>query len=660
MPNRLAAATSPYLLQHKDNPVDWREWGEDAFAEARARDVPVLLSVGYSACHWCHVMAHESFEDPETAAEMNRLYVNVKVDREERPDVDSIYMDAVQAMTGQGGWPMTVWLTPDGRPFYAGTYFPDSDRHGMPSFRTVMRAVSDAWETRRDEVLGQSEKLTEAIARAVPHSDSLPGIDVLERAYQSLSAGFDPVNGGFGGAPKFPQQPVLEFLLRVHDESWAPQAAHMVKVTLSEIAQGGIHDQLGGGFARYSVDSQWLVPHFEKMLYDNAQLARLYLWAGIELGEPDLVGVARSTIAYLISDLRHPSGGFYSAEDADSEGAEGTFYLWTTDELDQVLGAEDGAEAARFFGASPHGNFEGSNILHRPTSDPWSDRIESIRSRLLSHRATRVRPGLDDKVVASWNGLMIRALAEAGAALEDGAYLEAARDTARFLLEEMVVDGGLRRSWRDGRAGEVSGFLEDHAAVALGLFALYAATGEHRWYQAAVDLTSELPRRFADPEGGFFDTPSDGEDLIKRPKSQTDNPLPSGNGLAAEAILIYSAYTGDQQLRDQAAVALRAAGLFMERYPSMVGHHLGVLHSLLTGRQLAIVGPDWPDLSRVYWGRFRPNVVLAPSPAGAEPIPLLEGRADPSRTLAYLCRDHVCDLPTADPAALADQLGLRA
>jgi uncharacterized protein YyaL (SSP411 family) len=434
----------------------------------------------------------------------------------------------------------------------------------------------------------------------------------------------------------------------------------MVKVTLSEIAQGGIQDQLGGGFARYSVDSQWLVPHFEKMLYDNAQLARLYLWAGIELGEPDFVEVARSTIAYLISDLRHPSGGFYSAEDADSEGAEGTFYLWTTDELDQVLGPEDAAEAARFFGASPHGNFEESNILHRPTSDPWSDRIESIRSRLLRHRATRVRPGLDDKVVASWNGLMIRALAETGAALEDSVYLEAAGDTARFVLEEMVVDGVLRRSWRDGRAGEVTGFLEDHAAVALGLFALYAATGELRWYQAAVGLTSELPRRFADPEGGFFDTPSDGEDLIKRPKSQTDNPLPSGNGLAAEAILIYSAYTGDQQLRDQAAVTLRAAGLFMERYPSMVGHHLGVLHSLLTGRQLAIVGPDWPDLSRVYWGRFRPNVVLAPSPAGDEPIPLLEGRADPSRTLAYLCRDHVCDLPTADPAVLADQLGLRA
>ena len=656
MPNRLAEATSPYLLQHKDNPVDWREWGEEAFAEAQARDVPVLLSVGYSACHWCHVMAHESFEDQETADLMNRLYVNVKVDREERPDVDSIYMEAVQAMTGQGGWPMTVWLTPQGHPFYAGTYFPNTERHGMPSFQTVMQAVSEAWETRREEVLGQSERLTDAISRSIPRADDLPGIEGLEHAYESLAASFDPVNGGFGGPPKFPQQPVLDFLLRVHEDSWAPQSGDMLKVTLSEMAQGGIHDQLGGGFARYSVDAQWFVPHFEKMLYDNAQLARLYLWAGIELDEPSFVDVARSTIAYLMTDLRHPAGGFYSAEDADSEGVEGKFYLWTTDELEQVLGPEDGAEAARFFGASPHGNFEGSNILYRPTSDPWTDRIESIRVRLLEHRAKRIRPGLDDKVVASWNGLAIRALAEAGAALDDPRYLEAAGETARFVLEEMVVDGVLRRSWREGRPGSVPGFLEDHAAVAQGLFALYAATGQHQWYHAALELTSAISDRFADPEGGFFDTPSDGEDLIKRPKNQMDNPSPSGNGLAAESLLTLSSYTGDEEARRLATATLRASGLLMERYPSMVGHHLGVLHSYLTGRQLAIVGPDWPALSRVYWDRFRPNTVLAPSSTGEEPIPLFDGRADQSRTLAYVCRDHVCDLPTADPDALARQL----
>jgi hypothetical protein len=600
-------------------------------------------------------MAHESFEDPETAALMNRLYVNVKVDREERPDVDSIYMEAVQTMTGQGGWPMTVWLTPDGRPFYAGTYFPSTDRHGMPSFRAVMQAVSDAWETRRDEVLGQSERLTDAISRAIPQSDNLLETAMLEHAYESLAAGFDPINGGFGGPPKFPQQPVLDFLLRIHEERWAPQAASMLKVTLSEMAQGGIHDQLGGGFSRYSVDAQWLVPHFEKMLYDNAQLARLYLWAGIELAEPSFIDVARSTIAYLTTDLRHPAGGFYSAEDADSEGVEGKFYLWTKAELEQVLGPEDGAEAARFFGASPHGNFEGSNILYRPTSDPWS-RIESIRARLLEHRAKRARPGLDDKVVASWNGLAVRALAEAGAALDDNGYLEAARETAGFVLEEMVVEGVLRRSWRDDLVGSVPGFLEDHASMAQGLFALYAATGENRWYRAAEQLVTAIVERFADPEGGFFDTPTDGEDLIKRPKSQTDNPAPSGNGLAAEALLTLSSYTGDEEMRRLATTTLQAAGLLMERYPSMVGHHLAVLHSHLTGRQLAVVGPDWPRLARVHWDRFRPNVVLAPSPTGEEPIPLFEGRADNSRTLAYLCRDHVCDLPTSDPGDLARQL----
>ena len=660
MPNRLAEATSPYLLQHKDNPVDWREWGDEAFAEAQEREVPVLLSVGYSACHWCHVMAHESFEDQETADLMNRLYVNVKVDREERPDVDSIYMEAVQAMTGQGGWPMTVWLTPQGRPFFAGTYFPNTDRHGMPSFRAVMQAVSEAWETRREEVLGQSERLTDAISRSIPRTDDLPGIEGLEHAYESLAASFDPVNGGFGGPPKFSQQPVLDFLLRVHEESWAPQSGDMLKVTLSEMAQGGIHDQLGGGFARYSVDAQWFAPHFEKMLYDNAQLARIYLWAGIELDEPSFVDVARSTIAYLMTDLRHPAGGFYSAEDADSEGVEGKFYLWTTDELEKVLGPEDGAEAARFFGASPHGNFEGSNILYRPTSDPWTDRAESIRARLLEHRAKRIRPGLDDKMVASWNGLAIRALAEAGAALDDPGYLEAAGETARFVLDEMVIDGVLRRSWREGRPGSVPGFLEDHAAVAQGLFALYAATGEHRWYHAAHQLTSAISDRFADPAGGFFDTPSDGEDLIKRPKSQMDNPSPSGNGLAAEALLTLSSYADDEEARQLATGTLRASGLLMERYPSMVGHHLGVLHSYLTGRQLVIVGPDWPALSRVYWDRFRPNTVLAVSPTGEEPIPLFEGRAAQSRTLAYVCRDHVCDLPTADPDDLARQLAAHA
>jgi hypothetical protein len=655
MPNRLADATSPYLLQHKDNPVEWHEWGEEAFAEARARDVPVLLSVGYSACHWCHVMAHESFEDPDTAAEMNRLYVNVKVDREERPDVDSIYMEAVQNMTGRGGWPMTVWLTPDGRPFYAGTYFPNRDGRGMPSFRSVMKGVSEAWETKREEVVHQSDRLTDAISRSIPKADELPGREALEGAYEALASSFDPVNGGFGRAPKFPQQPVLEFLLRVHEESWAPLAAHMLRVTFSEMADGGIHDQLAGGFARYSVDDQWLVPHFEKMLYDNAQLARLYLWAGIELDEPRFVEVARNTLRYLETDLRDPDGGFYSAEDADSEGVEGKFYVWTTQELEGVLGPRDAERATRFFGATPHGNFEGSNILYRPTAEAWSDELESIRIRLLEHRAARVRPALDDKVVACWNGLAIRAFAEAGAVLEDESYLDVARTTARFVLDRMVIDGALHRSWRQGRVG-VGAFLDDHAALALGLFALYAATGELEWYLSAEDLTVGIPERFADPDGGFFDTPIDGESLIKRPKSQSDNPLPSGNAMAAEALMTLSSYTGDAGHRDLALDATRSVGLLMGRYPSMVGHHLAILHSLQTSKELAIVGPGWRELSRVFWERFRPNVALAPSPDGSAPIPLLAGRAGSGQTLAYVCRDHVCNLPTSDHAVLRDEL----
>ena len=655
MPNRLADATSPYLLQHRDNPVDWHEWGEPAFDEARDRDLPVLLSVGYSACHWCHVMAHESFEDKETADEMNRLFVNVKVDREERPDVDSIYMEAVQAMTGRGGWPMTVWLTPDGAPFYAGTYFPSREQHGMPSFRSVMRAVSDAWQGRRGEVVGQSARLTDAISRRLPEPEEPLDVEVLATAYQSLSSSFDPINGGFGAAPKFPQQPVLEFLLRVHRESWAPRAAHMLNVTLTEMADGGIHDQLGGGFARYSVDPQWLVPHFEKMLYDNAQLARLYLWAGIELGEPRFGDVCRDTLSYLERDLRDPEGGFYSAEDADSEGEEGKFYVWPYDELETVLGMEDAARAARFFGATPHGNFEGVNILHRPTGETWDGDIESIRRRLLEVRSSRVRPGLDDKVVASWNGLAIRAFAEAAAALGEEHYLEVAAGTASFVVDGMVVDGLLRRSWRKGRAGG-PGFLEDHAALAVGLFALYAASGDERWYLAAERLTMEIPKRFLDEQGGFFDTATDGENLIKRPKTQADNPLPSGSALAAEALLTLSSFTGDPVPLDIAVGALHSAGLLMARYPSMVGHHLAVFHSLQKRRELAIVGPEWRALAAVYWEKFRPETALAVSSDGSESIQLLEGRADPGQTRAFLCRDHVCDLPTSDPDQLRDQL----
>ncbi len=651
MTNRLAEAASPYLLQHQDNPVDWYEWGEEAFEEARRRDVPILLSVGYAACHWCHVMAHESFEDLKTAGEMNQLFVNVKVDREERPDVDTIYMEAVQAMTGRGGWPMTVWIDHDGRPFYAGTYFPKTSAHGMASFREVIAAVSSAWVMRRDVVTEQAEKFVEAITRQTPSSD-LPGPEDLHLAYDQIADGFDTHHGGFGGAPKFPQQPVLEFLLRVQDEHWAPRAGHMLIKTLEEMAAGGIHDQIGGGFARYSVDRHWLVPHFEKMLYDNAQLARLYVWAGIENKRPDFVEVARYTLDYLMRDLRHPEGGFYSSEDADSEGVEGKFYVWSLEEIHTLLGDRAG-EISEYFGVTSEGNFEGTNILNVVGDTPPSD-LGPVKQTLLEARSKRVRPGLDDKVIASWNGLAIRAFAEAGAALKDDSLIEAAEKAADFVLEHLVVDGRLMRSWRQRRTS-VPGFLDDHASMAVGLFTLYAATGNVRWYDTATWLVSEL-RRFANPAGGFFGTPDDGETLLKRPDDSTDNPLPSGNALAAEALVIASLYTGDQETFAEAETALGSAALLMHQYPSMVGHHLAVLYSSSHTKELAIVGPDWKDLAGVHWSKYRPHVALAPSAVATDGVALLANRSAKG-TLAYVCQGFVCQLPTSDPDLLADQLG---
>ena len=652
MPNRLASATSPYLLQHKDNPVDWHEWGEEAFAEARHRDAPILLSVGYAACHWCHVMAHESFEDPGTAEEMNRLFVNIKVDREERPDVDSVYMEAVQAMSGHGGWPMTVWLDHEGRPFHAGTYYPSTPSHGMASFREVMAAVSTAWQTRRDDVTKQATSLVAAISRAIPAAD-LPDEEGLHDAYEQIALSFDPVSGGFGGAPKFPQQPVLEFLLRVHDEEWAPKAKHMLIKTLDEMAAGGIHDQLGGGFARYSVDAHWLVPHFEKMLYDNAQLAHLYLWVGVELDRPDFVDVARSVLDYMIRDLRHHGGGFFSSEDADSEGVEGKFYVWSLDEITEILG-DDAAAVVDFYGVTEDGNYDGVNILNVIGVTPPPG-LEAAKQKLLEARSHRVRPALDDKVIASWNGLAIRSFAEGGAVLTDERLVQAGRDAARFVLDNLMVEGRLMRSGREGRTS-VHGFLDDHASMAVGLFDLYAATAEIEWYEAAMSLVAELDR-FTNPDGGFFSTPDDGDSLVKRPTDATDNPLPSGNAMAAEALLLASLYTGDSALGNKAEAALGSVALLMDRYPSMVGHHLAVLHSWRRTREVAIAGPGWQELSRIYWGRYRPHVALAASAEKTDAVPLLQGRFQRGKTLAYVCQGFVCDLPTADPEILREQLG---
>jgi len=649
--NRLAQSTSPYLLQHKENPVEWFEWGEDAFEEARRRDVPILLSVGYAACHWCHVMAHESFEDPATAAVMNERFVNVKVDREERPDVDSIYMEAVQAMTGRGGWPMTVWMDHDGRPFFAGTYFPKESRHGMPSFSQVMDAISSAWTDKRKDVANQAQQLTQAISREIPAGE-LPGESTLADAYGHIEKTFDSDHGGFGGAPKFPQQPVLEFLLRVHEEDWAPQARDMIVKTLDEMAAGGIHDQLGGGFARYSVDAHWLVPHFEKMLYDNAQLARLYLWAGIEFDRTDFIDIARSTIEYMVRDLRHPEGGFFSSEDADSEGVEGKFYVWTPDEIRSVLGPAADA-VIDYYGVTEHGNFEGTNILHVVREDRPSG-LEEAKQELFEARSERVRPGLDDKVVTAWNGLAIRALAEAGATLEDGRYLQLAADTAVFVLENLSAESHLMRSWRQGRTS-VRGFLDDHASMIVGLFSLYEATGNERWYQEAMGLM-DLLDQFARPEGGYFSTSEEGEILVKRPTDLTDNPLPSGNAMAAEAILLAGLYTGDIGARNRSESALQSAALLMDRYPTMVAHHLSVLHASNHSRELAIVGADWEELASVYWTRFRPHIAMAAAAETTESVPLLRDRFQEGKTLAYVCEGFVCDLPTSDVAALQRQL----
>ncbi len=654
MANRLSSSTSPYLLQHADNPVHWWEWGPEAFAQAKARNVPVLLSVGYSACHWCHVMAHESFEDPDTARIMNGRFVNIKVDREERPDIDSIYMEACQMLTGRGGWPLTVFMDPDGRPFYAGTYYPPQPRGGMPSFRQVLGSISDAWNQRKTEVGEQASKLSSLIGRRIPSGDRLPDADQLQKAFGSVRASFDPVHGGFGSAPKFPQQPLLEFLLAVVDEPWAEGASSMLGLTLDKMASGGLFDQLGGGFARYSVDARWLVPHFEKMLYDNATLARIYLWAGKRLREPAFWEVAAQTLDYLVRDMRNPDGGFYSAEDADSEGVEGLFYVWSLPELLEVAGPA----AADWFGATSEGNFEGANILTRQSVlTPVPDAIESARRRLLEVRSARVRPGLDFKLVAAWNGLAIRAFAEAGMVLGRDDYLAEARSAARFVLGQMADEARrLSRVWTKGRRGG-PGYLEDYGAVATGLFALYQATGEEDWYREAARLTESIPHLFGDPSGGFFATGHDAERLISRPKDLMDNPSPSGNSLAAEALLTLGQYTGESRWWSLAEEAVRDGAVLMDKAPSATGSLLAVARALDAGpREVALVGPAaarWAGELQIGGG---PGAVLAFAETAHPPysgdVPLLGGRGIPGKTLGYVCHRFTCDAPVDNLADL--------
>ncbi|MDH3035719.1 thioredoxin domain-containing protein [Streptomyces sp. TRM75561] len=678
MANRLAQATSPYLLQHADNPVDWWTWSEEAFEEARRRDVPVLLSVGYSSCHWCHVMAHESFEDRATADEMNAHFVSVKVDREERPDVDAVYMEAVQAATGHGGWPMTVFLTPDAEPFYFGTYFPPAPRHGMPSFRQVLEGVRQAWQERRDEVGEVAGKITRDLAgrELSVGGDEVPGEQELAQALLGLTREYDPQRGGFGGAPKFPPSMVIEFLLRHHARTGAEGALQMAADTCERMARGGIYDQLGGGFARYSVDRDWVVPHFEKMLYDNALLCRVYahLWraTGSELARR----VALETADFMVRELRTPEGGFASALDADSDDGtgrhvEGAYYVWTPEQLREVLGDADADLAARYFGVTEEGTFEeGASVLQLPQRDEVSDaaRIDGIRERLLTARGRRPAPGRDDKVVAAWNGLAIAALAETGAYFDRPDLVEAAV-AAGDLLVRVHLDEQARiaRTSKDGQVGANAGVLEDYADVAEGFLALASVTGEGVWLDFAGLLVDHVLARFLDAgSGALYDTASDAERLIRRPQDPTDNATPSGWTAAAGALLGYAAHTGSEPHRTAAERALGVVKALGPRVPRFIGWGLAVAEAALDGpREVAVVGrgaddPATAELHRTALLGTAPGAVVALGTEGSDAFPLLADRPlVDGAPAAYVCRNFTCDAPTTDPGRLRTALGGR-
>ncbi|ACQ81947.1 protein of unknown function DUF255 [Beutenbergia cavernae DSM 12333] len=697
MANRLAHSLSPYLRQHADNPVDWWEWGDDAFVEAARRDVPVLLSVGYAACHWCHVMAHESFEDADTAAGLNDRFVAIKVDREERPDVDAVYMAAVQGLTGQGGWPMTVFLTPTGEPFYAGTYYPPEPRHGMPSFRQVLDAVAEAWTDRRDGVVEQARAIAGAIGAddggavgarrpIVAVRASEPALDAaaLDAAAATLAAEFDARHGGFGGAPKFPPSMALELLLRHHARTGDDASLAMVASTCEHMARGGIHDQLAGGFARYSVDATWAVPHFEKMLYDNAQLLRLHahLHRSAEPGGPTAElarRVATSTAEFLLRDLRTGQGAFASALDADAPAEpggrpeEGVSYVWTPVQLVDVLGEDDGAWAAAALGVTEAGTFEGgASTLRLPADPDDGERWLRVRATLLAARDTRPQPARDDKVVAAWNGLAIAALAEAGALLDRPDWVDAAVACAELLVNVHLDDGRLRRVSRDGVPGTAAGVLEDYADVADGFLALLQATGDPVWLTRAGALLDVVLDRFAAPGGGFFDTADDATDprlaTIRRPADPSDNAAPSGSSAAAGALLSYAALTGSRPHRAAAEAALAAVAPLAERAPRFAGWALAVAEAALAGpAEVAVVGPgDDPrthTLLAAARGAGAPGAVVVaadPDDLGADAVPLLRDRPLlDGAPAAYVCRQFVCARPTGDPDELVALLDAR-
>ena len=681
MPNRLANEKSPYLLQHANNPVDWYPWGDEAFSRAESEGKPVFLSVGYAACHWCHVMERESFENEDTAALLNERFVSIKVDREERPDVDAVYMDAVQALTGSGGWPMSVFLTPNGKPFFGGTYFPPEDRPGMLGFPRVLRAVLDAYVGRRDQVdkMGDSvlQHIEQAMTARTPADASLD-VSVLDEAFDRLATTFDQTNGGFGTAPKFPQPMLIEFLLRHRLRTGSDDADSMIEKMLGGMARGGIYDHLGGGFARYSTDAQWLVPHFEKMLYDNAQLALAYLHAYQLMGHSSYRVVVEKTLNYLSREMRSPSGGIYSALDADSEREEGRFYVWNQDEVVAALGAEDGLIFNMAYGVSEDGNFEhGRSVLSR-ILDPQKlartlgtsiseaeGRLDAAWTRLLAARSSRVWPARDEKILTGWNGLALRAFAEAGVSLSRQDFIDVSTEIAEFVLKELKRgDDRLLRSYKDGPSS-VPGYLEDYAFLGNGLLSLYEATFDRRWLDEAIALADTMLDRFWDlGETMFFDTGNDFSDsLLVRPRTVLDNAIPSGGANATELLLRLSSLTGDDRYRSVATGALRGVHEHMNKYPGAVGYWLCALDLYLaTPKEIAVVGPLEDERTKALldtvYERYMPNkIVVAAGPEEVwdlDDLPVMDGRSMVNgMPTAFVCEHFVCKLPVTDPGALA-------
>ncbi|HEY4306168.1 MAG TPA: thioredoxin domain-containing protein [Gemmatimonadaceae bacterium] len=674
MPNRLANETSPYLLQHANNPVDWYAWGSEALERAKTEDRPILLSIGYAACHWCHVMEHESFEDPATAALMNGRFVNIKVDREERPDLDGIYMQAVQAMTGHGGWPMTVFLTPEGVPFYGGTYFPKDDRQGMPSFTKILNSVSNAYASKRDQIQRTAESVCEMYdaATAATRSAGPLSRDLLEHAYRSLARLYDEQRGGFSGAPKFPQTMSLDFLLRYSARKGIESVQEMVLHSFRQMARGGIYDQIGGGFARYSVDAMWLVPHFEKMLYDNALLIRLgaHLWQATK--DAEVRRVTEETIDWALREMRAPDGGFYSSYDADSEGHEGKFYLWSSEEFDAALG-DDSPMMRAYWGVTDAGNFEETNILSvvmdaraaaarfRVSEQTIHATIARAKATLYDVRRQRIWPGLDDKVLASWNGLMVRGIAEAARAFQRDDYREAAIAAGEFLFASMVRNGRVLRSFKHGEA-RIAGYLEDHAAIALAAIALYELTFDTRWLDRAQILAGAVVQWFWDEEAGaFFDTASDHERLITRPRDVSDNATPSGASLAVELLLRVAELFDDAEARRRGTYVVESLAPAITRYPTAFGHMLGNADIVINGAiEVALVGKDdaFNTLRDVVADEYLPSLVLAGGIDSATTnVALLRDRPPQNgRATAYVCRNYACDAPTNDATTLSEQL----